>query len=265
MEGLGDTLIMNYFIDFEATQFTGEIISIGCVDENDRQFYTLVKPEKAEDITGFITDLTGIGRSELKKAPTADEAFVSLFEWLDKSAPVRFYCYGDSDAHFLERTLQHLRTFEGQLGLSVVKSALNDFSVDVRRHFQLKHCIALKKVVSYYRGREVEQVHNSLADAIFLKEIYDRSRTEEPVECPFPEYKQGADLPKIRRRITAEKDGVKLDFPSFGKASDWVMSEFLNVADKVNDKTKSKVCSRIMVAAEKERPYCGYKWSVGGE
>ena len=72
-------------------------------------------------------------------------------------------------------------------------------------------------------------------------------------------------MPKIRRRITAEKDGVKLDFPSFGKASDWVMSEFLNVADKVNDKTKSKVCSRIMVAAERERPYCGYKWSVGGE
>ena len=226
---------MNYFIDFEATQFTGEIISIGCVDENDRQFYTLVKPEKSEDITGFITDLTGIGRSELKKAPTADEAFVSLFEWLDKSAPVRFYCYGDSDAHFLERTLQHL----------------------------LKHCIALKKVVSYYRGREVEQDHNSLADAIFLKEIYDKSRTEPVTECPFPEYKQGADLPKIRRRITAEKDGVKLDFPSFGKASDWVMSEFLNVADKVNDKTKSKVCSRIMVAAERERPYCGYKWSVG--
>ena len=86
---------MNYFIDFEATQFTGEIISIGCVDENDRQFYTLVKPEKSEDITGFIIDLTGIGRGELKKAPTADEAFVSLFEWLDKSAPVRFYCYGE--------------------------------------------------------------------------------------------------------------------------------------------------------------------------
>ena len=37
----------------------------------------------------------------------------------------------------------------------------------------------------------------------------------------------------------------------------------LDVADKVNDKTKSKVCSRIMVAAERERPYCGYKWSVG--
>ena len=57
LEGLGDTLIMNHFIDFEATQFTGEIISIGCVDENDRQFYTLVKPEKAEDIKDEAEDI----------------------------------------------------------------------------------------------------------------------------------------------------------------------------------------------------------------
>ena len=254
---------MNYFIDFEATQFSGEIISIGCVDENGKSFYTLVKPERPEDITGFITDLTGIGRSELKNAPTADEAFVSLLDWIDKSAPVTFYCYGDSDAHFLERTLHHLRTFEGQLGLSVVKSALNDFSVDVRRHFQLKHCIALKKVISYYRGKDVEQDHNSLSDALFLKEIYERSRDDTLEECPFPEYQHGADLPKIKRRITAEKGGEKLSFPSFGKAADWVMTEFLNVSDVVNDKTKSKVCSRIMVAAEKERLYCGYKWSIG--
>ena len=25
---------MNYFIDFEATQFSNDIISIGCIDEN---------------------------------------------------------------------------------------------------------------------------------------------------------------------------------------------------------------------------------------
>ena len=29
---------MDYFIDFEATQFSGEIISIGCVDENGKEF-----------------------------------------------------------------------------------------------------------------------------------------------------------------------------------------------------------------------------------
>ena len=53
---------MKYFIDFEATQFSGEIISIGCVDENGRQFYTLVKPAKMSEMTDFIEELTGIHR-----------------------------------------------------------------------------------------------------------------------------------------------------------------------------------------------------------
>ncbi len=254
---------MKYFIDFEATQFSGEIISIGCVDENDRRFYTLVQPENPEKITEFILNLTGISREELLRAPTADEAFTRLLEWLDKTSVVSFYCYGDSDAHFLERTMRYLHTFEAQLGLSVVKSALIDFSVEVRKHFSLKHSIALKKVISYYRGENVGQNHNSLTDALFLKEIYEKSRNEVVTECPFPEYKRGANLPKIKRRICAVKGNLKMEFSSFGKAADWVMSEFLAIGDKVNDKTKSKVCSRIMVASEKGRPYCGFSWSVG--
>ena len=254
---------MKYFIDFEATQFSGEIISIGCVDENDRRFYTLVQPESPERITEFILNLTGISREELLRAPTADEAFTRLLEWLDKTSVVSFYCYGDSDAHFLERTLQHLRTFEAQLGLSIVRSALIDYSVDVRKHFSLKHSIALKKVISYYRGENVEQDHNSLTNALFLKEIYEKSQNEVVTECPFPEYQSGAKLPKLKRRICAVRGSVKMEFTSFSKAADWVMSEFLSVGDKVNDKTKSKVCSRIMVASEKERPYCGFSWSIG--
>ena len=56
---------MKYFIDFEATQFSGEIISIGCVDENGRQFYTLVKPAKMSEMTDFIEELTGIHPKQL--------------------------------------------------------------------------------------------------------------------------------------------------------------------------------------------------------
>ena len=33
---------MNYFIDFEATQFSSGIISVGCVAENGAEFYTIV-------------------------------------------------------------------------------------------------------------------------------------------------------------------------------------------------------------------------------
>ena len=253
---------MKYFIDFEATQFSGEIISIGCVDETGREFYTLLKPVKMRHITDFILDLTHISREEIAAAPDADTAFTAFLDWLRQDETADFYCYGDSDAVFLSRTRRHLKTFRAQLGLSMILGGLNDFSVDVKKHFGLKTSIALKKVVAYYRGGDVEQTHNSLADALFLKEVYEKSRNEEVAGTPFPEYRSGANLPKIKKLIKAVKGNVRMEFTSYGKAADWVMSEQLSVRDTVNGKTKSKVCSRIVNAAEKERPYCGFEWSI---
>ena len=253
---------MNYFIDFEATQFSGEIISIGCVDENGGQFYSLVKPRRAREVTDFITELTGISRAEIESAPTSDEAFTAFLNWLDSKETARFFCYGDSDAHFLERTARYIKTFQGQLGLSIIKASLHDYSVDVRAHFNIKNSIALKKVLGYYRGEDVEQNHNSLADAMFLKEVYEKTQGAEVDEKPFTEYRTGANVPKIKRLIKAVKGNIKMEFTSYSKAADWVMSEQLGRGDTVNEKTKSKVCSRIIVAAEKERPYCGFEWTI---
>lgn len=81
---------MKYFIDFEATEYSNEIISIGCVDENGREFYSLVQPHKIEKLTKFITDLTGITTEDLCNAPTANEAFSEFYNWLDKSEKVNF-------------------------------------------------------------------------------------------------------------------------------------------------------------------------------
>ena len=66
---------MNYYIDFEATQFKHKIISIGCVSDNGKTFQTLVKPVNKAKVDNFITELTGITKSMLENAPTADEAF----------------------------------------------------------------------------------------------------------------------------------------------------------------------------------------------
>ena len=52
---------MNFYIDFEANQFSDRIISIGCISENGNNFYSLCRPSKpGETITNFITELTGI-------------------------------------------------------------------------------------------------------------------------------------------------------------------------------------------------------------
>ena len=72
---------MKYFIDFEATQFTNEIISIGCVREDGNSFYALVKPKKQKAITPFITDLTGITKDMLENEKSSDEVFENFFDW----------------------------------------------------------------------------------------------------------------------------------------------------------------------------------------
>lgn len=68
---------MKYFIDFEATQFSMEIISVGCVREDGQTFYALVAPKEGK-ITPFITNLTGITAEMVKTAMTPDSVFRSF-------------------------------------------------------------------------------------------------------------------------------------------------------------------------------------------
>ena len=46
---------MKFFIDFEATQYSEYIISIGCVSEAGKEFSTLVKPPVKKKLTSFVT------------------------------------------------------------------------------------------------------------------------------------------------------------------------------------------------------------------
>ena len=88
---------MQYFIDFEATQFSGEIISLGCVDENGRQFYSLIKPAKPSAVTAFIVELTGIRPEDLADAPSADTVFNRFLDWMCRDEVAQFFSYGDSE------------------------------------------------------------------------------------------------------------------------------------------------------------------------
>ena len=69
---------MKYFIDFEATQFTNEIIEIGCINEYGDVFHSYIKAKKK--LTSFITNLTGITQDIINEAPSTDEVFENFFE-----------------------------------------------------------------------------------------------------------------------------------------------------------------------------------------
>ena len=183
---------MKYFIDFEATQFSNEIISVGCVREDGETFYSLVNVQRNK-ITPFITDLTGISKNDVEIAPSSDEVFENLYNWLsqDKSK-AQFFCYGNNDIGFIRRNLNKTNSIKAQMALSLIAFNLIDYSKAVVRHFGLIKSIALVKVLAYYRQEEeIEQNHNALEDALFLKEIYEKIDEEEDiVDCPFPGYEK---------------------------------------------------------------------------
>jgi DNA polymerase III epsilon subunit-like protein len=280
---------MKYFIDLEATQFSNEIISIGCVREDGETFYSLVNVSKNK-MTNFITELTGITKEDVSTAPSSDEVFTKFYDWLiPDESKVQFFCYGNADLGFIRKNLNKATTVKAQMALSVLALHLIDYSKCVERHFGLIKSIGLKKVIAYYRQvEEVEQNHNALEDALFLKEIYDRINEEDDVvECPFPGYEKPLKLevtPKpitnISRKLnittdkfmdetmefdvlqTSSKKGGTIIKRLSGKeaALNYIISTMSAETQEVAQ--PRNVASRLIRASTRNEQYCGRWWKI---
>lgn len=280
---------MKYFIDLEATQFSNEIISIGCVREDGETFYSLVNVAKNK-MTNFITELTGITKEDVSTAPSSDEVFTKFYDWLiPDESKVQFFCYGNADLGFIRKNLNKATTVKAQMALSVLALHLIDYSKCVERHFGLIKSIGLKKVIAYYRQvEEVEQNHNALEDALFLKEIYDRINEEDDVvECPFPGYEKPLKsevTPKpiinISRKLnittdkfmdetvefdvlqTSSKKGGTIIKRLSGKeaALNYIISSMSAETQEVAQ--PRNVASRLIRASTRNEQYCGRWWKI---
>ncbi len=263
---------MKYYIDFEATQFSNEIISVGCVDESGREFYSLVKPYKPDRLNRFITELTGITQKDLASAPTADEAFSAFYDWILKDETAEFFCYGNCDARFVKFTLRHIHRFDAQCAMGLILSTLNDFSYYAMDFFGVDQTIGLVKIVEYYSGDRIDQRHNSLEDAQYLRYIALRMSEGRPEECPFPEYvnkkrtvvgETPQQTPVFRHYVKAARGDRTYIFPTYGKAADWVMLNLMAKNVDADEKMKSSISNRIVNAVNRKRTYYGYLWTAG--
>ena len=271
---------MNYFVDFEATQFSNEIISIGCVREDGAEFYSEVRARKK--ITGFITSLTGITDEQNKTAASSDEVFSRFFDWLMESPDERavFYCYGNTDINFIKKNLDLTKNLKAQAALSIMGTNLHDYSSVTRTHFGLVKNIALIKLVAYYRGVEsVVQTHDALEDARFLKEVYEHVNTEsEVLGHPFPDYELGSTetkeinspqksprniLKTLKHRVDMydhEGEVLEQSFNSIGEARHYVIDHMGVYDQKRTD--KAKVENKIINANAKKTTYTGHIWRI---
>ena len=164
---------MNFYLDFEATQFSEEIINIGCVADNGEEFDTLVRPSKIKNVTEFITNLTGITREMVTNADCPDLCFLALRQFIrDQSngEETFFFVYGNADNHFIERTVAKMIDPEAKKFAYKLGASLIDFSTIAQRFFRMGS-ISLKNAVAYFRQEEVAQTHEALDDAELLREL----------------------------------------------------------------------------------------------
>lgn len=258
---------MRYFIDLEATQYTQEIISIGCVREDGKKFKSLIKPKNLRTVTKFITDLTGITREMLKEEKTSDEVFEQFFNWLstDRSL-VQFYCYGNSDIKFLTNNLKNrTNSFKAQAALSLISFNLHDYSEDVKEHFKLKKSIALNKVMCYYYPNNSHVWHDALSDAEMLRQVYFGVEHEEKVKgVPFPDY---LEIPTFKTEcdfesFTLERTDSKGNTVTYETLKDAVTIIEPLLMKQHGEASGKHVSRKIMSAINNSKKYFGYTWNV---
>lgn len=253
---------MKYFIDFEATQFTNEIIEIGCIREDGEVFQSYVHSKKK--VTDFITNLTGITQEMVDNAPSSDEVFSKFYDWIKGDLNVEFYCYGNADLAFVRKNLEKTKSFKAQAALSIVGMGLCDYANKVKDHFGLMKPIALVKVLAYYRKVEsVEQKHSALEDAKYLKELFEYILADRCVEeCPFPEYQKQKEIltPHISR---LRKGKVIETYNTMEDAVQWII-DHLEPVQKVECSPRN-IAKKIRKAANSNTPYHnGFKWRIYG-
>ena len=261
---------MNYFIDFEATQFSNRIISVGCVKETGETFYSLVNPEK--ELTQFIIDFTGITQEQVDAAPSTNEVFEKLFDFClqDEEAPT-FYCYGDSDTAFAKATLEKMATsFKAKSMLSYIYTNLIDFCPAVRVHFGIYSSIKLIKVAEYYKKEEMAQNHNALDDALLLKYVFEQVQEHDEEFDAFPEYKAQKVVAKTENKPTTngdiiifriEKGKVAETYYSLQDAIVWVIEHKIQKSEK-NIVNAENIGKRIKSAAMNHKKYCKITWAM---
>lgn len=263
---------MKFFIDFEATQFSNEIISVGCVSEKGDTFYTLVKPENK--LTSFITELTGITQENIDAALEPDIVFADMFDWissLSANDKNEFYCYGNCDVKFIKTNFNISTNFKAGAMLGFIRASLVDYSPRVKAHYGLCNPINLGKIADHIRGYEIPQAHNALGDALLLKFVFEEvESTPTDFTCiDLDEYRQGFRQlddkePEFETGVYMynNKSHTKLfiKFKDMNAAIQCIMKQYGCV--DATEKTINRIERKITLSAKNNTKYCNKFWVI---
>ena len=257
---------MDIYFDFEATQFSDQIIAIGATCKNGN-YFNLVS-SFANKLTPFITDLTGITKEMLAGAPSADEAFEALHSWIGNMTtyePTFYHCYGDCDKVFLHRTAEKIQNASIAEFVNNLADSLIDDSKTVCRYFHAK-AVGVFKGLKYFEPDYPDQKHNPLEDAIALSCLMEHVRTAPALtEYPFaPEGEKKIVIPKSKSGylITATSldiaDMKPKFFETYGQAADWLVAR---IQKKNPTAKRENILKRMKNAIDSDGEYAHFDWS----
>lgn len=184
---------MDFYLDFEATQFSERVIAIGCTNMASMEFDMLCKPRKDKaKVTRFITELTGITQEEIDEAESTETAFRMLQRAMQDAiaeeedySPCFYHVYGDCDKEFLLRSAKDVEDQEVKEFMTKLAESLIDDSKHVRQYFHAKS-IGLHRALQYFFPNIPEQDHDPLHDAQMLGTLMYQIKRANPLEdCPF--------------------------------------------------------------------------------
>lgn len=259
---------MDIYFDFEATQFSERIIAIGATcDYGD--FDCLVSSFKKK-VTPLITQLTGITKEMLEGAPTANDAFIDLWQWIahvnEGGEPVFYHCYGESDRTFLLNTAAKMEENAMSRFVRKLADSMIDDSKTVCRFFHTK-AIGVHKALKYFEPEIPDQDHDSLNDAILLKRLMEHIDKAEPLnEYPFVEndkiikvvVPQSSNSGYLITAISLTDMVMKPRFfNTYSEACDWLYPRIKKKSPKA---VRDNILKRMKKAIDETSDYGGFHW-----
>ena len=256
---------MNFFVDFEATQPEGEIISIGVTSETGEEFYTLIQPCRSK-VTPYITQLTHITEAMLADALSANLAFEALYHWLKKQCENmtdwHFFCYGKEDVNFLSFTITTLTRENAIIAASVMGMKMTNFAKDTEKFFHTN--VSLIKAYNYILEEQNKQQHNALDDARMLSLVFRHvTETTPPQYNPFIQRievkSNGEPYNSPSGTFVARRKGQIIEFGTCEDAIDWLLTNVIK-PQNLEAVHRERIMKNIMKAIRKKEKYCNFSW-----
>ena len=259
---------MNIYFDFEATQFSERVIAIGATCEYG-EFGCLVS-SFAKKITPYITKLTGITKEMVKGAPTAEEAFSDLRDWLNEISddePMSYHCYGNADKHFLYNTARNIKDEEIATFIRSLADSLLDDSIIVN-HYLGVDAIGVHKALQHFDATIPPQDHDPVNDAILLSKLMNHMENNYPINyalCLFAKPVVEKKKKKKDKRPfnivvthTTDSNAKTRIFYNYNEATQWMYSK---MKKKCPDVKVNTILNHIIKATDENTPYANWIWT----